>query len=128
MRLRSPCAVRRSADIHPRTLHAWLSVAFVWPAGDCLIHSRTLAHGSSPNASEAARVTLYFGFYPMAEVSKQHDAAEIVRHQLLVPFSVAARAAKRPPSERPFVYSGLPENQQQGLTKAVVAGGSMLHI
>ena len=127
MPLRSPCAVRRSADIHPRTLHAWLSVAFAWPGGDCLIHSRTLAHGSSPNASETARVTLYFGFYPMAEVSKQHDAAEIVRHQQLVPFSVAARVATRP-SERRFVYSGLPESQQQGLTKAVVAGGSMLHI
>lgn len=48
-------------------------------AGDCIIHSRCVVHGSLPNLSPEQRATLYIGWFPYSAVS--HNPPDVIRER-----------------------------------------------
>ena len=73
--------------------------------GDANIHSRSLAHGSKPNASPHLRVTWYVGFHHRDAIEGVWDETAIQDKRNLVPIAVEARKASgRYPDEDPFPY------------------------
>lgn len=76
--------------------------------GDANVHSRSIAHGSPPNASPELRATWYVGFHHRAAISGVWDAAAIEARRLLIPLAVEARRRSgRFPQEEPFPYQRL---------------------
>ena len=64
-------------------------------AGDVIVHSRNLVHGSFTNRSPEQRVTVYFGYHARATVEAAFAAAQIRRRAQVVELALAARAADR---------------------------------
>jgi len=64
-------------------------------AGDVIVHSRNLVHGSFTNRSAEQRVTVYFGFHARATVEGAFAAEQIRRRAQVVELALAARAADR---------------------------------
>ena len=64
-------------------------------AGDVIIHSRNLVHGSFTNCSPDQRVTVYFGYHARPTVEGEFSAEQIRRRAQVVELALAARAADR---------------------------------
>ena len=64
-------------------------------AGDVIVHSRNLVHGSFTNRSSEQRVTVYFGYHARATVEGEFAAEQIRRRAQVVELALAARAADR---------------------------------
>ena len=76
--------------------------------GDANLHSRSLAHGSQPNASPELRVTWYVGFHHLDTIRELWDRAVIQDRLNLIPIAVEARKRSgRYPDEEPFPYHAL---------------------
>ena len=74
-------------------------------AGDVIVHSRNLVHGSFPNRSPEQRVTVYFGYHTRTTVEGQFAAEQIRRRAQVVDLALAARAADRRFADRVgYVY------------------------
>ena len=84
------------------------SVAAPAGPGDANVHSRSIAHGSQPNASPDLRVTWYVGFHHRDAIRGAWDEAAIEGRRLLIPVAVEARRRSgRFPNEQPFPYRHL---------------------
>ena len=84
------------------------SVAAPAGPGDANVHSRSIAHGSQPNASPDLRVTWYVGFHHRDAIRGAWDEAAIEDRRLLIPIAVEARRRSgRFPNEQPFPYRHL---------------------
>ena len=76
--------------------------------GNANVHSRSIAHGSQPNASPDLRVTWYVGFHHRDAIRDVWDEAAIEDRRLLIPIAVEARRRSgRFPDEEPFPYRRL---------------------
>ena len=76
--------------------------------GDANLHSRSLAHGSQPNASPELRVTWYVGFHHHDTIREVWGRAAIQDRLNLIPIAVEARKRSgRYPDEEPFPYREL---------------------
>ena len=64
-------------------------------AGDVIVHSRNLVHGSFTNRSPEQRVTVYFGYHARPTVEGAFAAEQIRRRAQVVELALAARAADR---------------------------------
>ena len=64
-------------------------------AGDLIVHSRNLVHGSFTNRSPEQRVTVYFGYHARATVEGEFTPEQIRRRAQVVELALAARAADR---------------------------------
>ena len=64
-------------------------------AGDVIVHSRNLVHGSFTNRSPEQRVTVYFGYHVRATVEGEFAPGQIRRRAQVVELALAARAADR---------------------------------
>ena len=74
-------------------------------AGDVIIHSRNLVHGSFTNRSPDQRVTVYFGYHARSTVEGEFAAEQIRRRAQIVELALAARAADRRFADRArYVY------------------------
>ena len=62
-------------------------------AGDVIVHSRNLVHGSFANRSPEQRVTVYFGYHARATVEREFAPGQIRRRAQVVELALAARAA-----------------------------------
>lgn len=60
-------------------------------AGDILIHSRDLVHGSSPNRSTATRVTCYFTALPRSLAEAGFGQEEVARRTQIIPLAIQSR-------------------------------------
>ena len=84
------------------------SVAAPAGPGDANVHSRSIAHGSQPNASPDLRATWYVGFHHRDAIRDAWDEAAIEDRRLLIPIAVEARRRSgRFPGEKPFPYQRL---------------------
>ena len=64
-------------------------------AGDVIVHSRNLVHGSFTNRSPEQRVTVYFGYHARPTVEGAFAAEQIRRRAQVVELALSARAADR---------------------------------
>lgn len=64
-------------------------------AGDVIVHSRNLVHGSFTNRSPEQRVTVYFGYHARSTVEGEFAGEQIRRRAQVVELALAARAADR---------------------------------
>ena len=64
-------------------------------AGDVIVHSRNLVHGSFTNRSPEQRVTVYFGYHARATVEGEFSVEQVRRRAEVVELALAARAADR---------------------------------
>ena len=64
-------------------------------AGDVIVHSRNLVHGSFTNRSPEQRVTVYFGYHARATVEGEFSVEQVRRRAQVVELALAARAADR---------------------------------
>ena len=64
-------------------------------AGDVIVHSRNLVHGSFTNRSPEQRVTVYFGYHARTTVEGEFAPGQIRRRAQVVELALAARAADR---------------------------------
>ena len=84
------------------------SVAAPAGPGAANVHSRSIAHGSQPNASPDLRATWYVGFHHRDAIRDVWDEAVIEDRRLLIPIAVEARRhSGRFPHEEPFPYRRL---------------------
>ena len=60
-------------------------------AGDVVIHSRNLAHGSAANTAPTRRATVYFGFHARRTVEGAFTPDHIRQRMQTIPLAVAAR-------------------------------------
>jgi len=79
-------------------------------AGDIIIHSRDLVHGSSPNRSDATRVTCYFTALPRTLAEAGFGRQAVARRTQIIPLAIQSRAysgASTVDGALPYVYEPL---------------------
>ena len=71
-------------------------------AGDCIVHSRCVVHGSLPNLSREQRATLYVGWFPYRAVS--HNPPDLMRKRRRAIVTAVALRSRSPEfkDELPF--------------------------
>jgi len=98
------------------------AVPVVAAAGDLVLHSRNLVHGSHANESSDLRVTVYFGFHARQTVAGVYSTEQITQRMRCIPLCIQERVASGLfPGEEPFIYHPLatvelsPRKREQAL-------------